>query len=78
VKWENLTRQRIMTAGRLGLELEGQNALLNDGIIFPKKVEVNEFSEVWLRSSVRNHSYALFGHFAEKSGLAAWTTLTCQ
>lgn len=52
-----------MTAERLGLELEGQNALLNDGIIFPKKVEVNEFSEVGLHSSVRNHCYALFGHF---------------
>jgi len=44
-------RQRIMTADRLGLELEGQNALLNDGIIFLKKVEVNEFSEVSLRSA---------------------------
>ena len=40
-----------MTADRLGLELEGQNALLNDGIIFLKKVEVNEFSEVSLRSA---------------------------
>lgn len=46
-----------MTADRLGLELEGQNALLNDGIIFPKMAEVNEFCVVSLRSTARARGY---------------------